>query len=194
MNNTTAWENGFSSPQFCKEDEFLKHLMGRGLLYLLRGAAATLLMPIEILEHLRRGRSVGWRTRLSWALSATVYTSFYLLSKGSLPGGRVTLLLCILGTFLAVVFNGKLQASQEPRRHGFEAWGHGWYHHHHSHWHHWRYHHDASRRSAVGGRGERASALVQPTTSKEGVCCGNCRECKEEICLKTGLAKREATE
>jgi hypothetical protein len=27
-------------------------------------------------------------------------------------------------------------------------------------------------------------------TSAQGVCCGNCRICREPICIKTGMAKR----
>jgi len=233
MDNTETWQNRLSSPQFCREDEHLRHLMGRGLLHLLRGAAATLLMPIEVLEHLRFGRAVGRRTGLSWVVSAMVYigsTGFWMLSKGVLPAGRnqtIAVLFCTLGTFLAVIFNGRLQVGQEPKRggvpisggapgssteyaalkggatfkwgpqpkvHGFEAWGRGWYHRHHSHGHHRQHHHVASIRGAVGGRSERTSAAVQPATGKTGVCCGDCHKCREEICLKTGLAKRRGTE
>ena len=233
MNTTETWHSRLPFTQSCAEDEYLRHLMGRGLLHLLRGAAAALLMPIEVLEHLRLGRAVGWRTGLSWVVSAMVYIGsmgLWMLSKGALPAGRsqtIAVLVCTLGTFFAVIFNGSFQVGQEPKGRGvpisggapgssaeyaalkggatfkggpqpkvqgFEAWDRGWYHRYHGHGHRRQQHHIVSIRGAVGGRRERTSAAVQPATGKTGVCCGDCRQCQEEKCLKTGLAKRRVTE
>ena len=103
-------------PGECLDDKFLRQLMGRTLLYLLRGTAAGLLAPFEWLEHLRRGHRIARQGALSWSCSATMYLcglGIWLISTRTALDGRFRadeISLLYLAAFITAVVNGRLQA------------------------------------------------------------------------------------
>ena len=228
--NTT---NTFPLSAQCVNEEFRFHLFRRGVLNFLRGIAAALLMPLEMLECLRCGNCAGRGIVLSWALSAVMYTGFFeiwnLSNKAISDGHDRTG--SILGYCLVVLVAGIWSGSRQTDRssktidassnsygkenslHKHKGMHHGFHtgHHHEGHGHggHHRgpFHHpqfqyptiqDVGSRSRIesGSNTESISnatlqnAASPQMTSVQGICCGNCRMCREPICIKTGMAKR----
>jgi len=82
--------NTFPLSAQCVNEEFRCHLLRRSVLNFLRGIAAAILMPLEMLECLRSGNGASRSILLSWALSALMYTGFFevwnLTNKAMLDG------------------------------------------------------------------------------------------------------------
>ena len=78
----------------------------RGLIYFMRGVAAWLLAPIELLQYAQRARRVEPTTALSWIVSAAMYFCGLTVLKGTnMP---VLVFSACIAIALAVV-NGLLQ-------------------------------------------------------------------------------------
>jgi len=109
--------NTLSPSAYCMDEEYCIYLFKRVLLYLLRGIAAALLMPIEMLDDLRRGHRVHRRRWLSWALSAAMYVCVVEIWRLSLIDGQDrtgTVVCCCLGILLAGIFSGRSEAGEGP--------------------------------------------------------------------------------
>lgn len=97
----------------CVDEDLTPTFLARGLVHLLRGAAATLLAPFEILEHLKEAQRMEHKTGISWMLSATIYlcvAKLWTLSPSALNGGSQTLQILLVGVALALtIVNGLVQ-------------------------------------------------------------------------------------
>ena len=229
--NTT---NTFSLSTHCVDEEFRFHLLRRGVRNFLRGIAAALLMPLEMLECLRSGNCAGRGIELSWALSAVMYAGVFeiwnLSNKAIVDSHDRTgpILSCCLVVLVACIWSGSRQTSRSGRvidasgnsnrkengLHKHKGMHHRFHpgHHHEGHHHgafcHPRLQHiesgnfertgsiESTRGAVIGGStASRSTARLQNAaapqrTSAHGNCCGNCRICREPVCVKTGLAKR----
>ena len=191
-------------PGECPDDIFLRHLMGRGLLYLLRGVAAALLMPIACLECLRGNRRVPRQVWLSWLCSAAIYLSgwgIWLLSsrtavEGQNRAGEIfNLGLAIL---IAAIVSGRLRATGHFSSAVISdagVWGRGFAHHHHRP--HARRRHGRRGDPIQDGKSRtfwaESSGRTQPTAAPDAACDGDCRSCSWELCLKTGKPRRRVS-
>lgn len=202
---------GEFSPGYCPEEILRRHLLGRAWTYLLRGLAAALLMPIEVLDHLRRGSRNRRRIWVSWILSTAICASgfaIWTLSRATFFDGhdRASQILGYCLVLLAAgIVSGRLQTRESPdtpehwsrRSSGVHnGWrrGHGQLH---------RDHHDyrGHRHSAhpffhlPSGFGTEGGEEPEPAQqlAASGVCRGDCRECREDVCVKTGRPKRRRT-
>lgn len=146
----------------CIDDKYLESFFERGMLYLMRGFAVAMMMPVEILAYLRRGHRIKRNMWQSWLCSAAMYVGFVgiwiLLSQAALNGRSRTeevFYLCLTIVALAII-NGRLQGhslkdvvpmqnkesrmnmghhhSHGPHGHGYgPKHGKGHGHHHHGH-------------------------------------------------------------
>ena len=231
--------NTFPLSAQCVNEEFRFHLFRRGVLNFLRGIAAALLMPLEMLECLRCGNCADRSIALSWALSAVMYTGVFeiwnLSNKAIFDGHDRTgsVLVYCLVVLVAGIWSGSIQTDRSSKM--MDASSNSYRKHHGSHKHggghhgshpghdHGRHHHgghdhgplhdpqfqyptiqDVESRSSIESRSRtesgsktesRSTATLQSAaspqmTSAKGVCCHNCRMCRESICIKTGMAKR----
>jgi len=174
----------FSSPKYCPDGEGQKRVMERAWGAVIRGFVVSLLMPIDALQRLRRGHSVGWRTMVFWILSVVFYicgAGFWRVSRGWTLAGysqASTTVFCLAGMLLAAVVNDGLLSGE-----GASAQAPGNFrtrHHRHGHWHR---HHGVHLRTAVSAHGESQPSLHQKGAVNQGICCGDCRQCLEDICL-----------
>lgn len=183
------------------DDEFQRHLVGRAIVRLLQGLSAAVLMPLDVLQFLRRGCWVPWRIWCSWLLPASMYFAGFEMwppanrTGGSEPCAAGEILLCMLGLIGAAILTGELQARGlcESDREAETRAGHDGDR-PHRHFHNRRhFHHDwvfppgfQSAELETGG-----AVRPAPQTQASGTCCGDCRQCLETICAKTGLPKRK---
>jgi len=78
----------------------------RGLVYFVRGIAASLLAPIELLQYVQRARPVERTTGLSWIVSAAMYLCLVPVLRGTTSPAAMSLV-CVAIAFAAA--NGVLQ-------------------------------------------------------------------------------------
>jgi hypothetical protein len=192
-----------SSSGYCMDDEFRLHLFGKAVRYFMQGIAAALLMPIEMLECLRRGHRSNRHTWFSWLFSVAICISgceiWTLAHEAVLDGhDRTGIIFCYcLGLFLAGVISGRLQANGGSRALAYreEAYVNTLrYSHHgrdHRGHHHGHTHSEIAPRLGTENKGYSSAPLQKVAVS--GICYGDCRQCQESICVKTGLAKRGKT-
>lgn len=200
----------------CPDNYYRRHLSKKAMLYLLRGVAAALLMPIDALEHLRRGRRTDRRTWISWLLSAAIWASgltTWILARATYFDGRdrTSLILVYglawLGT--AVIsggFESRASSAMPARRelhgevlydlrhgdHGHHGHDHGHDGHHGHHEHHEHPHGKPFPFRSAVSPGAVDSETISPTQQPAGSasCSGDCRNCTADICVKSGRPKR----
>jgi len=78
----------------------------RALVYLMRGVAACLLAPIELLQYMQRARRVERSTALSWIVSLAMYFCALPIMRGILTAATVFSACMVIALALA---NGLLQ-------------------------------------------------------------------------------------
>ena len=108
--------NTFPASIDCANEELRFRLFRRCILNFLRGIAAALLMPLEMLECLRCGGGVGPGAMLSWAFSAAMYTGFleiWNLSNKAIYDGHDrtgSIFGCCFVVLVAGIWSGGMQA------------------------------------------------------------------------------------
>ena len=136
----------------------------RGALYFLRGVAAAMLLPLEILQHLSKGNKVDRKTRFSWilllavllALGAVLFLSLSSSAQGVDHRGILSAF-CVVA-LVAGIGSGKMRKS--IKHHGSEVRSkHGSEQGHKSHGHH------SGHR---GGHGERGRGTGRPEFAEHG--------------------------
>jgi len=112
----------FPASNHCVNEEFRFHLLRRGALNFLRGIAAAILTPLEMLECLRSGNCAGRGIVLSWALSAVMYTGVFeiwnLSNKAMFDGHDRTgsIFGYCLVVLVAGIWSGSLQIALQKHR------------------------------------------------------------------------------
>lgn len=183
--------NVYPPSGYCMDAEFRGRLFDRGVLYFLRGLAAALLMPIEMLDCLRRGHRVSRHTWLSWLFSVALYASsfeIWVLARRALMDGHDrtgTILGYSLGVLVVAIVGGRLQTRDNLRRTDLHA--HAYFGAHHRH-HDGRCHRRFAPDRVIESRGEALASQKQITIPV--TCCGDCRQCESDICVKTGLPRQ----
>jgi hypothetical protein len=157
--------NTLLSPGECMDDKFQRHLLGRSLVYFMRGIAGALLMPLVVLHCLRWGHRVARQAWFSWFCSAAIYLSgfgIWLLSSRTAVDSRsrANEIICLcLALLITAIVSGRLQATKDSRHAmDFEEriWRHGLLHHHH--------HHRSNGRQRRGRHHDHHRWLPDPTT------------------------------
>lgn len=189
----------------CPDESFRLQLFGKTVQYFFSGLATALLMPIEVLRYLQHGARVRRRAWVSWVLSAAVWGSgfaIWALVRATYFDGqdRTNLMLgSLVALFVAGIVSGRLQTRDRSgdrthwalRSGGSLDFSHHGHHGHHDHHGHPHGQHGSFPLPFVpdAERGEKP----EPARQSSGNCCGNCRECTEEICVKTGRPKQRAS-
>jgi hypothetical protein len=195
--NTTS---SLMREDFCREDDFQTRLLGKALLRLFQGLSAALLMPLDVLQSIRRGSRVAWQIWCSWLLSALICiagSEMWMLANqpgGSGRGPAGEMLLCLLGLAGAAMLSGGLQAHGSPAADPeFGARGGRYGRPCHRHFSLHRYSHQGDSSLGSWSAQPEPSGVSRPPQSVQpaGVCCGDCRRCAEAVCVKTGRPKRK---
>lgn len=209
---TAILSRSHSSTNYCHG-----YFAERGALYFLRGIAAALLLPLEMLQYVRWGNQVDRKTKFSWMLSLLMLLALggmWLFSTSSPAQGvdcGSILLACCAVVVAVAIGNGRLQMfiknyGSEVRgergpeqiyggygRHGGHRGSHGWTRH-------------PRGRLGTGGPsfveygsvalGQRMKvfpwrevASSQPSAQMSGVCISNCKACNEPVCVRSGTAR-----
>jgi hypothetical protein len=213
---------GLLGPVFPDEDH-RRRLFGNMLGLMARGLAAAFLFPVEALDRLRTGRVPQRSAWTRWIASAVILASgiaLWVLSRATFLDGkdRTSAILGYLLTLCTASFvNGRLLMRSESLVPALAAAGedapflehrgHGHNGHrdseHHGHGNPGGGHHGRGRHGhQPRWQGESAGLTIPPQSAGSkvsapaqtaGVCTGRCRECPEEICLKSGKPKPRRT-
>lgn len=181
----------------CRDNEIFKHYLANGFLYFVRGIAAAMLLPVDMADYLRRGQHIAKDIGLSWLCLATIFASGWgiwffssqiVMDGQNHSGGILSLWLVI---FTAAIINGRLQTKGNVHNGGYQKMNHGWHNHMHSkkRGHFGRNHSDWF--AVRGIQTDSTGWIAQPNSDKSsGVCCGDCRTCRQSFCIKTGRPKQ----
>jgi len=161
------------------DESFCQHFFARLLLNAIRGAAATLLMPLDVLDSIRRSTIPNHSQAVSWGLSTAIYAiaglsvhTFQQISEnGLLPLFSMALIVIL------TILNGRLQPQNPAPLHV----------HPHFMRHRGRFHHFATVPSPLVS----APATVSNNTPQP-ICCRDCRNCHNDICVRTGKPRRKS--
>lgn len=110
--NTVSTEYPYAD---CVEQDLLPQFLAKGLLYAVRGVAAALLAPLEVLKNLQSWKPVERKIALSWIYSAAMYlcgVEIWILSSrpavdGHSRAGEVFVL--SIAILAIAVLNGRVQ-------------------------------------------------------------------------------------